>query len=244
MKIVQSASSKSRIVKLAIDSNGTAIAAGALITMGVSAGSNMGAFIISGAAAADAVGVILNSFTNAAQVDSITELGTVRTLAEVAMLAPSDIVAVEYDLADTVAIATGGSTTSIITSSDEESGNWHYFTGGAAIGQLLYILSYSGDTSTYKAAASPTIAASDTLIRIMAPGRTLAKLTTNRAKFGTDAGEGTAEILNLRNEFTYDGAPGWLELDYVLHHGLTLTGLNPKFRSLVCFTNCAVSPIA
>jgi|CXWL01.1.fsa_nt_gi hypothetical protein len=252
MKIVSNASGKSTIVKFPIDSNGTTLVSGALLTMGVTAASNMGALIVSGAAAADAVGILLGpdfpaaaNGAIAAEADSTIEDGAVRTLREVELLHPGDIVAVEYDLADTVALASGSTTTGVVTSSDEETGCWHYFTAGGGIGQLAYIKSYSTDTATYKSALTTDPSTSSPfLIRIVAPGRTLVKLTTNASKLGTDAGEGTADVLVLKNEFTYDGAPGWMELDYVKHHNLQLNGLNPKFRALLCFTNCALSPIA
>lgn len=245
MKILHSASSKSRIIKMPIDSNGTDLAAGALLTMGVTAGSNMGALIISGAAAADAVGILLNQFRNSVEVDSTIETGAVRTLADVEMLAPGDLVAVEYDLTDTVAVASGSTTTGVVTSSDDETGCWHYYVSGATnSGYLAYIKSYSGDTATYKSAlaADPSLG-SPVVIRIVAPGRTLVKLNTAATKLGTDAGEGTADVLVLKNEFAYDGQD-WIELDYVKHHGLNLLGKNPKFRAILAFTNCAVSPIA
>lgn len=252
MKIIHSASSKSTIVKFPIDSNGTTLVAGALLTMGVTAGSNMGALIISGAAAADAVGVLLGlDFPQAAngplaaEADSTIETGVTRTLREVELLHPGDLVAVEYDQTDTVALASGSTTTGVVTSSDEETGCWHYFTAGAGIGQLAYIKSYNTDTATYKSALTTDPSASSPfLIRIVAPGRTLVKLNSTADKLGTDAGEGTADVLVLKNEFTYDGAPGWLELDYTKHHNLQLNGLNPKFRAILAFTNCAVSPIA
>ncbi len=245
MKIISNASGKSTIVKVAIDSNGTTLKSGALLTMGVTAASNMGAFIVSGAAAADAVGILLGpDFTNAVDADSTIEDGLIRTLREIELLHPGDMVAVEYDQTDTVALASGSTTTGVVTSSDEESGCWHYFTAGSAIGTLAYIKSYATDTATYKSAITDPSASSPFLIRIVAPGRTLVKLNTAATKLGTDAGEGTADALVLRNEFTYDGAPGWIELDYTKHHNLQLNGLNPVFRAVLVFTNCALSPIA
>ena len=58
MKILHSASSKARIVKMPIDSAGTTMPAGTLLTMGVTANANMGALILSGAAGADAFGIL------------------------------------------------------------------------------------------------------------------------------------------------------------------------------------------
>lgn len=245
MKILHPASSKSRIVKVAIDSGGTDIVKGALLTMGVTAASNMGAFIISGAAAADAFGIILQQHRNSVEVDSTIEDGVLRSMADVEMLMPGDMVAVDYDLTDTVALASGSTTTGIVTGSDEETGCWHYFTAGSGIGQLAYIKSYSGDTATYKSALTTDPSSSSPfLIRILAPGRTLAKLTTDRSKFGTDAADGTTDFLVIRNEFSINGQD-WTELDYTKHHNLQ--GLNNKsvaFRAIGCFTNLAVSPIA
>lgn len=243
MKIVHNAAGKSTIIKMPIDSNGTTMPAGSLVTIGITAGSNMGAAIVSGAAAADALGILLNEWTNAADVDSTIEDGLIRNQGEIDLLHPGDLVAVEYDLTDTVALASGSTTTGVVTSSDEETGCWHYFTAGSAIGTLAYIKSYSTDTATYKSAITDPSSSSPFLIRIVAPGRTLVKLNTAADKLGTDAGEGTARVLVIKNEFTYDGAPGWIELDYVKHHNLQLNGLNPKFRAILCFQNTAVAPI-
>lgn len=244
MQIISSHSGKSRIVRVPVDGNGSDIQAGALVTMGVTAASNMGAFIVSGAAAADAFGILLKKHTSSSDVDSTIEDGLLRTLADVEMLCPGDLVAAEYDQTDTVAIATGGTATVIITGSDEETGCYHYYVAGTAIGQLAYIKSYSGDTATYKSALTTAVVANDTVIRLLAPGRTLVKLNSTADKFGTDAADGTADFLVLRNEMTYDGCPGWVELDYTKHHNLQLNGKNAKFRAVGCFTNMAVSPIA
>lgn len=245
MQIIHNASGKSTIVKMPLDGAGSDIVAGALLTMGVTAGTNMGALIISGAAAADAVGILLALHDFSVVADSTIEDGLVRVMGEVELLHPGDLVAVEYDLTDTVALASGSTTTGVVTSSDEETGCWHYFTAGSGIGQLAYIKSYSTDTATYKSALTTDPSTSSPfLIRIVAPGRTLAKLNTNRDKLGTDNTEGTADVLVIRNEMSYDGSQGWIELDYVKHHNLQLNGLNPKFRAILCFTNCAVSPIA
>lgn len=241
MKILSPQSSKSRIVKVAIDGNGSAITAGALLTQGVTDGQDFGAFIISGAAAADAFGILLNAHATAN--DSTIETGVTRTLADVEMLAPGDLVAVEYDQTDTAAIASGSTTTGVITSSDTETGCWHYMVAGTGIGQLAYIKSYSSDTSTYKSALTTAPDNTTTVIRILAPGRILAKLNTARTKLGTDAGDGSADFFVLRNEMSYNGQD-WIELDYTLHHNLQLNGKSPVFRAIGFFRDLASSPIA
>ena len=250
MKILHSHAAKSTIIRVPIDSAGTTLKSGALLTMGVTAASNMGAFIVSGAAAADAVAILLGpdfpaaaNGSVAAEVDSTIEDGLLRTTREVELLHPGDLVAIEYDLTDTVAIASGTTTTGVITTSDEETGCWHYYVAGTGIGQLAYIKSYSGDTATYKSALTTAPDATATAIRILAPGRTLVKLNTTANKLGTDAGDGSADFLVLRNEIKYDGVD-WIELDYVKHHNLQLSGKNFAARSIGCFTNCALSPIA
>ena len=243
MKIISSQSSKSRIVKVALDGNGSDIVQGALLTQGLTAASNMGAFIISGAAAANAFGILLQLHDFSVVADSTIEDGLVRVMAEVEMLAPGDLVAVEYDTSDTAAIASGSSTTGVITGSDEESGCWHYMVAGTGIGQLAYIKSYTGDTATYKSALPTAPDSTTTVIRILAPGRILAKLNTNRDKLGTDAANGTADFYVLRNEMSYQGQD-WVELDYVNHHNLQLNGNNAKFRAIGFFRDLASSPIA
>lgn len=243
MKILHSASSKSRIVSVALDGDSSDIVKGALVTMGVTAASDMGAFIISGAAAADAFGILLQLHDFSEVGDSTIEDGAIRVMGEVEMLAPGDLVAAEYDQSDKADIASGSSTTGVITSSDDETGCWHYMTAGAGIGQLAYIKSYSTDTSTYKSALTTAPDSSTDVIRILAPGRTLAKLNSTADRLGTDDGDGTADVLIVRNEFAYDGQD-WTELDYTKHHNLQLNGKNAKFRSILAFTNLAVSPIA
>lgn len=243
MKIISPASSKSRIVKVALDGAGSDIVKGALLTQGLTAASNMGAFIISGAAAANAFGILLQLHDFSVVGDSTIEDGLLRVMAEVEMLAPGDLVAVEYDTADTVALATGGASSGIITGSDEETGCWHYTVTGTGIGNLAYIKSYATDTATYKSALATANADADTVIRILAPGRILAKLNTNRDKLGTDAANGTADFYVLRNELSYQGQD-WVELDYTVHHALNLNGKNAKFRAIGFFRDLASSPIA
>ena len=243
MKILHPASSKSRIVKVALHGGSGDIVAGALVTMGVTAGDDMGAFIISGSAAADAFGILLNLHDISEAGDSTIETGATRVMGEVEMLAPGDLVGIEYDQTDTVALASGSTTTGVVTSSDEETGCWHYFTAGSGIGQLAYIKSYSTDTATYKSALTTDPSASSPfLIRIVAPGRTLVKLNSTADKLGTDAGEGSARFLVVRNEFSYNGQD-WEELDFTKHHNLQLNGKNAKFRAVGCFQNLAVAPI-
>ncbi len=242
MKILHPASSKSRIVKVALDGAGSDIVAGALLTPGITDPDNQGCFIVSGAAAADAFGILLQLHDFSVVGDSTPENGDARVMGEVEMLAPGDLVAIEYDTTDTAAIASGSTTTGVITGSDTEQGCWHYMVAGTGIGQLAYIESYSGDTSTYKSALTTAPDSTTTVIRILAPGRTLAKLNTNRDKLGTDAADGTARIVIIRNEFSYNGQD-WEELDYVKHHNLQLNGKNAKFRSICCFQNLLVCPI-
>lgn len=242
MKILHSASSKARIVKVALDGAGSDIVKGALLTQGITDPDNQGIFIISGAAAADAFGILLQLHDFSEVGDSTPENGDNRILGEVEMLAPGDLVGIEYDTADTAAIASGSTTTGVITGSDTEQGCWHYMVAGTGIGQLAYIESYSGDTSTYKSALTTAPDNTTTVIRLLAPGRTLVKLTTNREKLGTDAADGTARFFVLRNEFAYDGQD-WTELNYLTHHNLQLSGLNAKFRAVGCFQNLLVCPI-
>lgn len=243
MHIIHPASGKSRIVKVALDGGGSDIVKGALLTMGVTAANDLGAFIISGAAGADAFGILLQLHDFSEVGDSTIEDGLLRVMGEVEMLMPGDLVAVEYDQTDTVALASGSTTTGVVTSSDEETGCWHYFTAGSGIGQLAYIKSYSTDTATYKSALTTDPSSSSPfLIRIVAPGRTLVKLNSTADKLGTDAGEGTCNVFVLRNELSYDGQD-WIELDYTKHHNLQLNGKNPKFRAILAFQDLAVSPI-
>lgn len=241
MKILSPQSSKSRIVKVAIDGNASVIDAGALLTQGLTAASNMGAFIISGAAAADAFGILLNA--HAVADDATIETGVTRVLKDVEMLAPGDLVAIDYDTTDTVAIASGSTTTGVITTSDDETGCWHYVVSGAGIGQLAYIKSYATDTSTYKSALTTAVDSTSVVIRIVAPGRILVKLNAARTKLGTDNTEGTADFFVLRNEFSYLGQD-WEELDYTTHHNLQLNGKNAAFRAIGFFRDLASSPIA
>lgn len=243
MKILHPASSKSRIVKVALDGAGSDIVAGALLTQGVTAASDMGAFIISGATAADAFGILLNLHDFSEVGDSTIEDGLLRVMGEVEMLMPGDLVGIEYDLTDTVALASGSTTTGVVTGSDEETGCWHYFTAGSGIGQLAYIKSYSTDTATYLSALTTDPSTSSPfLIRIVAPGRTLVKLNSTYDKIGTDATEGTARFAVLRNEMSYNGQD-WVELDYTKHHNSQLNGKNAKFRAVGCFQNLWNSPI-
>jgi len=243
MKIVQSASGKSTIVKVPIDGAGSDIPAGALITMGVTADTDLGAFIISGAAAADAVGILLSLHDFSVVGDTTIEDAAVRVMGEVELLHPGDLVAVEYDQTDTMAVASATSTTAVVTSDGTSDGCWHYVVSGTGIGQLAYVKSHDTDTSTYKSALTTTLDNTSTLIRINRPGEILASLNTARTKFGPDAALGSADFLTLEVQCAYDGQD-WFTLDFVKHHNLQLNGKNAKFRAIGCFRDLAVSPIA
>lgn len=228
------------LIKVPVDGAGSDIQAGAMVKPGsTEAGNtsdNYGTAVLADETGADALGVLVALHDYSVSGDSETYSGTSHVMAEVDPFFPGCAVAVEYDLTDTMAIASMQSTTQIRITSIEDhiSGGWLYVYSGTGVGQLMYII-YDDATDLFIKSAPTTalVAADSTLVKIPPLFHGLHHLKSTMDKIGTDAAAGTWTARTIRNQFRYDGQEGWIDLDPGLHHNLQLNGLHPVFRSIV-----------
>lgn len=247
---MQIISSSKGLIKVPIDGAGSDIQAGAMVKQGATAsgdtGDNYGCAVLSDETGADALGALVALHDYSEVGDSETFSGGDHVMAQVDPFYPGCQVAVEYDLTDTMAIASMESTTAVRVASIESglSGGWLYVYSGTGAGQLLFV-KYSDDTDMNLKSAPTTalVAADSTLVKIPPLFHPVHNLIANMTKFGTDAAAGTWTARILRNQIKYDGQEGWIDLDPGLHHNLQLNGLHPVFRSIVVPVNTFVAPI-
>lgn len=209
-----------------VDHKGTEIVDGALLMPGVTAETDLGALIVAATAGADAIGTCIGKIATTEDNTNVAA-GTPWLTWPVSPVWKGVIVEADYDLTDTMAIASMQSTTSVRVSSIEDNidSSWLYCTSGTGAGELHYVTADDGTDLTLKSAA--TYAASATLIKILRLFHQLAKLNTAADKIGTDAAAGSWTILVLQNWLTtVDLGP--VALNPTKHDGLT--GLNATGR--------------
>lgn len=234
-----------RIEKFPIDAASTAIVAGALMTIGITAETDKGCAIISGAAAADAMGVMVAAFAVAD--NSTPEDGLVNTRREIELLQPGDQLEAEYSQAQADALAVtsaSGATITISSLEDNIDGfGWLYATEGPGAGHLGYIKQSDAGSCVLKSAPATAFTSATYVIKIFGLGQTLGFLNSTRDKLATQAAVGTARIAFLFSEVSYTGSGGWERLDPTKHDGLNLAGKNAKFRSVFVPQNTLQAPI-
>ena len=230
---------------LPLDGNGSDIPDGVLLTPGVTAGTDLGVFIISGAAGDDVIAVKegIHDFSEVG--DSAPEDVVTHVLGRVNFLYPGTILAAEYDQSDTETADGGSSGTTLTVTSLEDNidSSWIYVVSGDAIGQLHYVDSSASGSCTFGSTPTTDLGTADTFIKILRRGHALIKLNTARAQIGTDAAAGSGQFRVLVNQYQAKGTNGWEDLDPTKHDGLT--GLNtrfPRFRSLMVPENSWFTP--
>ncbi len=239
------------LMRFPIDGKGSDIQAGAMVMPGVttagSGGDDGGCIVLADETAADAVGVLVALHDYSVVGDSDTYTGVAQVWAEVDPFYPGCLVAVEYDLTDTMAIASMQSTTQVRVTSMEDaaSGAWLYVYSGTGVGQLLYVI-YNDDTDLFLKSAPTTalVAADSTLVHIHPLFWKAHNIKATMDKLVTDAAAGTWYATTLRNQMKYDGQEGWIDLDPGLHHNLQLDGLHPVFRSIVSPVDTIFAPLS
>lgn len=239
------------LMKFPIDGKGSDIQAGAMVMPGVTtAGSNAddgGCIVLADETAADVVGVLVALHDYSEAGDSDTYTGAAHVMAEVDPFYPGCLVAAEYDLSDTMAIASMQSTTQIRVTSiiAAACGGWLYCYSGTGVGQLAFV-KYNDDTDLFIKSALTTawVATDSTLVHILPLFWKTHHLKATMDKLVTDADAGTFYATTLRNQFKYDGQEGWIDLDPGLHHNMQLNGLHPVFRSILSPVDTIFQPLS
>jgi len=223
------------LVKLPLYGASADIADGAIIMPGVTAGTDLGLFIVGATAIADAVGTLQGIHDFSVVGDSLVA-GTAWIEGDVEISDQYTMVEAEYDQSDTMAVASNSGTTLTITSlEDDIDTSWIYNTtlDGSAVNISFLTASASG-SATQKTAMGWT--AADTCIKILRLGHQLVKINTAADKIGTDAVVGSWTVFILENSFQDDTFPR-TRLDPTLHDNLTLS--NPRFFAKLLVRNTA-----
>lgn len=216
-------------IEVPVYATGSTIADGALIMLGATADTDLGLAIIGASAGTDSLGILKGTCTVA---ESAAVAGTAWNYKTVELNDVYEIMEVEYDQADTMAVASTSTTTVTVTSlEDNIDGSWLYST---VTKTLFFVTASASGSCTTKTASGWTSA--DTLIKILRFGHPLAKLNTAATKIGTDAAAGSWTVTILENWFE-DVDRGPVRLDPTKHNGITLT--SPRFWSKLIARNTA-----
>ena len=241
-------SGPSAIMKFPITGEGTNVVDGALITRGITAGTDLGVAIVSGAAGLNAVGCLLGLYTSTSAIDADPEAGTLYPQVEVEVALPGAQIAAEYalDAANDIDVASATSTVITITSlEDNIDSSWIYVSAGTGAGQLNYLVASAAGNCTIKNATGlTTLDSTSKVIKILRLFHALLYMVTDRSKLSSQAAVGTFAARVLRNQIKYAGSQGWEDLDPTKHHGLTgLQNKNVAFRSIFVLGLSFLTPI-
>lgn len=200
---------------------------GTLLMPGVTAETDLGAAILMTSAGADTIGILKDAVTTA--LDCALD-GTAWRYAKVEMCDRYSILEMEYDQADTMAVAsTSGTTVTITSLEDNIDSSWLYST---VTKTLFYVATSTSGSCVTKTATGWTSA--DTVIKILRIFHPLAKINAAATKIGTDAAAGSWTVVILENWFEDQGYPP-TRLDPTVHNGITL--VNPRFWTRLIVRN-------
>ncbi len=253
MKVLQGQSWRE---KLPMNGQSTDILDGALVAWGEvyteSAALTAGTIGLCAASAVDAVGIKLGDHDFSEVGDSTPETGATEITGGVELVIPGTILSAEYDLSTgliDVASASGAAIT-ISGIEDNINGGWLLATAGPGVGHLGFIITSSSTVATLASAPATAFTSATDVIKILAPGHTLAFLSTDRTKFSSQAAAGTATVRVLYNEFDANGNGGWQRLEPPKQDG-TIVKLNAaadglgagvKFRCVFALQGTSFTP--
>lgn len=211
-----------------IKNGAAAVNEGAILMAGVTADTDLGVLIPLTVAGADAVGILDHAILSTDANTTVT--GTAWLTRSVTPVVPMLLVECDYDLTDTMAVASTSTTTVTITSlEDNIDTSWLYATGGVGAGLLAFLASSASGSATSKTATAWT--STTTVIKILRLFHQLAKISATSDKIGSDAAAGSWTILVLQNWLT-NNLFGAVPLDPTKHDnvsGLNVTGLGTRF---------------
>lgn len=195
---------------------GTTLQVGAMMMAGATAETDLGVAIVGASTGPDTIGVLKEQFASTSTDTAVA--GTTWTRKAIEVCTPMYVLDSDYDIADTMAVASTSTTTVTITSlEDNIDTSWLYaVTGTGQYGAYFIATSAAGSCTTKTATAWDN---TTTCIKVLRIFHQLAKLNTAATKIGTDAAAGTFTCLVLNN-YVIKGGKRFM-LDPVLHNGLT-----------------------
>ena len=250
----------SEVLRLPVYAAATGISEGTLLIPGVTADQDMGVLIPAPGAgtniATKAVGIANRTIANADRTDADPDGGasaTFGTLEPVALIKPGDLLCIEYNQAVDINVASYSAPTVTITSlQDAFDGGWVFIndtSGETGRGQLGYCeVGASGTVGVRDNFTTAPDSTSD-VIMVVPAGRLLVARSAVSATVPTMLNTYAAStnyvtlFSIIKNEMTYQGKNGWVQMQPQLHSNLQLSGLSPKFRAVGYLRDTAAAAI-
>lgn len=234
-----------------------ALAEGQLVQFGTTADQDKGVYMIAAGAGTgvplDVVGVVGAVVAAADRTDANPDGGssaTFGTLARVNIIMPGDLMCAEYDQSIQVDVASYAAPAVTITSmQDAFDGGWIYFpddtAGETGLGQLGYAEASASETFTCRDSFTTAPDNTTDAILIMPIGSLVVALGALGVKLNTYAANTNyvTKFAVLKNQLTYRGKNGWVDMQPQLHSNLQLNGLAPKFRAIGFVRDLAAASI-
>jgi len=229
-----------------------ALTEGAMIIPGATADESIGVFMLAAgagsAAPVDVVG-LLGARTLAARTDADPDGGsaaTFGTLVQVNLVKPGDLICGEYNSAVVVDVASYSSPTVTITSlADQYDGGWFLVTAGVGIGQLGYFEASASGSAALRAGFTTALDSTSKGILVQPAGKLLIPSSAGGVLINSYAAStnNVTKFAVIKNELTYQGKSGWVQMQPQLHHNLQLSGLSPKIRAVGYLRDLAAASI-
>lgn len=225
-----------------VKNTAAAIADGAILMPGVTAETDLGVLIPGTSAIADAIGTLTGPI---AATDTNTLVnGTAWLVKNVSPIVPMSIVRVDYDTADTAAVAsTSGTTVTITSLEDNIDTSYLYAVSGTGAGLLAFVATSASGSCVTKTATSWD--STTTVIKILRLFHPLVKINSTSDKIGTDAAAGSWTVVVLQNYVSNIQRVSQV-LDPTVHDnisGLSATGVGTRFYADVAVRNSAAYTI-
>ena len=221
----------------AVYGNGAAMLKGAAVMRGTTLGTNLNYAILASGALTDIIGVLHEAHALVAAGTDTNVDGTSYGQRKI-ITDPFAIYRARFDTADTMAVASVGTTTTVTVTSGETNmgGGWLYCVSGTGIGRLSLITTDDG-SGEYTTAAAHGLAVNDTLIKIVPKWHQLIKISTDATMIGTDAAAGSGRVV-IRDLWIQSNSIQLTRLNPLNHSGLTgLNTDNVRFYADIMFSN-------
>ena len=240
----------SEVIALPVYAAATGISAGTLLVPGTTADQDAGVYIPAPGAGstvpADIIGLTNRTIANADRTDANPDGGadaTFGTLEPVALIKPGDLMCAEYNDAVTIDVASYSAPTVTITSlQDVFDGGWIYVVQDvsteAGIGQLGYCEASASGSVGLRDNFTTALDSTSDVVMILPIGRNAVAISAVSATVETKLNTYAANTNYVtpfhivKNEFTYRGKNGWIQMLPSLHSNKQLNGLAPKFRAV------------
>lgn len=240
----------SEVVHLPVYAAAVGIAEGTLLVPGTTADQDAGVYIPAPGAGsttpADIIGFANRRIAAADRTDADPDGGssaTFGTLEPVALIKPGDLVCANYNDSVQINVASYSAPTVTITSlQDAFDGGWVYVAQDVStetgIGQLGYCEASASGSVGLRDDFTTALDSTSDVIMILPIGRNAVAISAVSATRGTELNTYAASTNYVcpfhivKNEFTYQGKSGWVQMQPQLHSNKQLNGLSPKFRAV------------